>query len=1017
MDPGVSNTEYAARAQEDRVSYDAFISYSHDRDAALAPRLRTAIQRIGRTDESSGPAIFLDESGLSASPALWSSIATALDDSRYLILLASPEAAASTWVDRELRHWLATRPAGSVLQVLTGGDLVWDPVMGDFAPEPSTALAPALAGRYEEEPHYIDMRWAASNGVQGGDPRLRSAAAQIAAPLVGRSPDTLNDEVAAATRRERTRRRVARSSLVLLAVAVALAAVFAFDISRRLDRDTLAHRTVTLAQEVDRLRHDRPDSAALAAVEAAVVQSRIADPDSRASSAAQAREALMDAVVTAPVQDLGSATGRRIVAVAMSEPQVAFGDTKGRREVLASLDAGGSVRIWDLGYGHADGVPVATLDLTPPGTEAGPEDLTLSPDGAYLAVRTGAGTTIVSLAAAASPRSVATLEGARTPVHFSSPGAGFAVDATGALWDLTCAASIEGCGVATPRWQVPDSGVVAADMRWDPPAGVDAVVWADSVTATTIARREWSLRRTPAGVEATPGTEAAIVEDRCGSAKCSLLSFAGGFVLDMQSGARNHTLSLVAATDTGLVRAPAEAKVPYTPISTLSNPRGSTASPNDPATDRFVVLADHDGNLFIQTADTHNGISSNDTRVTFHVGGDIGSVDGTGTFLVGGDRDGRLHLFALAPGQPFVSAGLPDEAPSMPLEGTDLVLRTHGKPAAECCDLDVIDVRDGKAMTLGTAPASQVRAVTCDGRRYITWPRSDPGRTGSDLVSVVRFPDTATAVVPLLPDPGDRPAGAPSITCGPDGASVVVAVAGLGMRRVGFGVNGPTSVAETGPGDCCPNPAGSVVLSSDGGVLISSRSRGQSMDQQGNSADLAVYAVGSGARLDTPEVLSGTRAPVVVAMPAPGRFLVGRGTSLSVVDVDTGTGTVNARRVAEAEAPVAALAVAPAGTEAVVGTASTTEIVSLVDGRRIGEPLRFAGVPRYGGDGVLWIHPATYRNPLLFARVDLSMQSLADSACALVGRSPTGADWDDVAEHHVDPVCRLDADGTWRAAI
>lgn len=1016
MASSVSNTEFTDCAREGRVSYDAFISYSHDKDGALAPRLRTAIQRVGRTDGSAGPELFLDESGLPASPALWSSIAAALEDSRYLILLASPEAAASEWVDRELRHWLASKPTDSVLQVLTGGDLVWDPVMGDFAPEASTALAPALAGRFAEEPHYVDLRWAGRNGFQAGDPRLRSAAARLAAPLVGVSPERLDDELTHATRRERTRRRITVAALVILVVAVALAVVFAVDRSRRLDRDTLAHRSATLAQEVTRLRQDRPDAAALAAVEASIAAARIEDPGVRAVAAGRAREALMDAVVTPPTQDLGTATGRRVVAVAMSEPAVAFGETAGRHEMLASLDAGGSVRVWDLRYGEVDGAPVATIDLSPPPTEAGSDALTLSPDGGYMAVGTAEGIAVVSLAAADSPRRVAVLDGARAPIHFSPPGTAFAVDARGSFWDLDCATTLRGCGTVASVWQVPDADVVAADVRWDPPEGVYAVIWDDTVTGTTISRRYWTLRRTPSGVEAALDREATIVDDRCATAKCTLLSSAGAILVDIASGARNHTLVLVAATDKGLVRAPAEVQVPYAPISTLANPRGAATSPNDPASDRFVVLADFDGNLYVQPADTSRGISSNDARVTFHAGGNVGSVDATGTFLVAGGRDGRLHLYTLTPGQSFVSAGLPDSAPSMPLEGTGLVLRAHGKPSQECCNVDVIDTGNGTVMSLGIAPASQVRAVTCDGQRFVASPRADPARPGADLINIVRFPDTAAAQVPLPAQSGDRPVAAPSLSCERDTTALLVGVAGVGLTRVTFGAGGPTSMSETGPKDCCVNPASTVVLSSDGSVLMSSRSRGQSKDQFGVDVDLVFYDVGTGAKLDTPAGLSGTRAPVVSAMPAPGRFLVGQGTSLSIVEVDPVARTVEAAHVAEADAPIAALAVAPGGTEAVVGTAATTEIVSLAEGRRIGEPLRFPGIPRYAADGALWIHPSSYRNPLLFARADLDTGSLADRACAGVGRAPTASDWDGVAEHRFDAVCSLDDDGNWRAA-
>jgi hypothetical protein len=50
--------------------------------------------------------VFLDNTSLSATPGLWPSIEQALDSSRYFLLLASPEAASSKWVGKEVAHWL-----------------------------------------------------------------------------------------------------------------------------------------------------------------------------------------------------------------------------------------------------------------------------------------------------------------------------------------------------------------------------------------------------------------------------------------------------------------------------------------------------------------------------------------------------------------------------------------------------------------------------------------------------------------------------------------------------------------------------------------------------------------------------------------------------------------------------------------------------------------------------------------------------------------------------------------------
>src|SRR5579863_5094100 len=79
--------------------YDAFISYSHAKDKALAAALQSAMQRLGKPwYRRRALRLFRDDTSLTATPHLWPDIEKALGRSRFLILLASPEAAASPWV-------------------------------------------------------------------------------------------------------------------------------------------------------------------------------------------------------------------------------------------------------------------------------------------------------------------------------------------------------------------------------------------------------------------------------------------------------------------------------------------------------------------------------------------------------------------------------------------------------------------------------------------------------------------------------------------------------------------------------------------------------------------------------------------------------------------------------------------------------------------------------------------------------------------------------------------------------
>jgi hypothetical protein len=55
------------------MAYDAFISYSHAADGALAPTLQRGLQRLARPwHRRRALEVFRDQTGLGVSPALWS---------------------------------------------------------------------------------------------------------------------------------------------------------------------------------------------------------------------------------------------------------------------------------------------------------------------------------------------------------------------------------------------------------------------------------------------------------------------------------------------------------------------------------------------------------------------------------------------------------------------------------------------------------------------------------------------------------------------------------------------------------------------------------------------------------------------------------------------------------------------------------------------------------------------------------------------------------------------------------
>ena len=224
-------------------SYDAFISYSHANDKPLAAALQAAMQRLGKPwYRRRALRLFRDDTSLTATPHLWPSIEKALGQSQFLILMASPEAAASRWVNQELGWWLEHKSADTVLIALTAGELEWDSKAGDFRASEAMPLPPALRGKFTDEPLWIDLR-PYRGAASPRDAHFTDLAASIAAALHGRAKeDLLSQEV----RQQRRALRLAGSAVALLVVLLGLAG-WQWNVART-QRD-LAEHNLALATE------------------------------------------------------------------------------------------------------------------------------------------------------------------------------------------------------------------------------------------------------------------------------------------------------------------------------------------------------------------------------------------------------------------------------------------------------------------------------------------------------------------------------------------------------------------------------------------------------------------------------------------------------------------------------------------------------------------------------------------------------------------------------------------------
>ena len=206
--------------------YRAFISYSHS-DARVAMRLHRSLEnyrvpkRLRATPGEFGPVperlspIFCDREELASSSDLGSRVQDALADSDALLVVCSPDAARSRWVNEEVLSFKRLGGGRRVYCVIVAGE----PNAGDarecFPPALRFEVeADGQLGTRPAEPIAADLR-------PGKDGASR-ARLKLAAGLLGIGFDTLRQREA--QRRHRRMAVIATASLAGMTLALVLAA-------------------------------------------------------------------------------------------------------------------------------------------------------------------------------------------------------------------------------------------------------------------------------------------------------------------------------------------------------------------------------------------------------------------------------------------------------------------------------------------------------------------------------------------------------------------------------------------------------------------------------------------------------------------------------------------------------------------------------------------------------------------------------------------------------------------------
>ncbi|HYX47478.1 MAG TPA: toll/interleukin-1 receptor domain-containing protein, partial [Sphingomicrobium sp.] len=213
-----------------RTRYYAFVSYSH-KNKELADWLHRELERFRVPHALAGrltatgvvprrlTPIFRDQHDLSAADDLAVEIEAALAASQFLVVLCSPIAAKSRWMNLEIESFKRTRPEGCVLAAVADGEPFASDIPGREADE---CFPAALRFKYDRRGHRTAKRAEplAADFREGGEGR-RLAFLKLVAGMLGVGLDELVQRET--TRRHRRLAYVAAASLTGMAVTSALA--------------------------------------------------------------------------------------------------------------------------------------------------------------------------------------------------------------------------------------------------------------------------------------------------------------------------------------------------------------------------------------------------------------------------------------------------------------------------------------------------------------------------------------------------------------------------------------------------------------------------------------------------------------------------------------------------------------------------------------------------------------------------------------------------------------------------